>query len=367
MPFDALNDFANSAGYQQFGDALRKIGAADTARLQNEHMEKVFAANPEYAKLLYAAKHDQQQNARLSKQDVPAALQLANEWQAAVNSGNMQRANAIREFAKTLDKGVVADPTGQITTMPGYGGALGQLAAAKEGAAQEAKKQIDLRYNPAIAGGEAEAKLSQEQAFAPSIEAGKTSGRENAQLTADRERNYSKANMAMKSLELTSKTVADNVDKALSLAQNSATATGYGQFFSPLPETDARALNNYLSTIKANIGFDKLQQMRDNSPTGGALGQVSEFENKLLQAVNGALDPKQKDQLIANLSIIKEMYPLVLAERKEAFEHDYGNVAKKSAGGSEQIVLPNKLPTPAAARPTPEQIRAELLRRRGGK
>ena len=66
--------------------------------------------------------------------------------------------------------------------------------------------------------------------------------------------------------------------------------TGFGGYLASFPASDARSLKNDLDTIRANIGFDKLQDMRDNSPTGGALGQVSEMENRLLQAVDGALD-----------------------------------------------------------------------------
>jgi hypothetical protein len=66
--------------------------------------------------------------------------------------------------------------------------------------------------------------------------------------------------------------------------------TGYGAVAKWLPSTDARSLGNSLDTVKANIGFEKLQQMREASPTGGALGQVSDFENKLLQSTFGSLD-----------------------------------------------------------------------------
>lgn len=127
---------------------------------------------------------------------------------------------------------------------------------------------------------------------------------------------------ALNQLERQNKVVTTHIDKALNLI--SPWSTGYGSFLSLLPNTDARALENELRTIKANIGFDKLQEMRNNSPTGGALGQVSEMENRLLQAVNGALDPAQSEQLAENLRAIKELYPQVLQERREAFQQDFG-------------------------------------------
>ena len=147
-------------------------------------------------------------------------------------------------------------------------------------------------------------------------------GEELGKLDVERRKNLSKANTALKALESQSNIVTKTIDKAIDSI--SPYSTGYGSYLSFLPNTQARKLKNYLDTIKANVGFDKLQQMRDNSPTGGALGQVSEMENRLLQAVNGALDIAQADQLEENLKNIKSLYPKVLEERKEAFNYDYG-------------------------------------------
>ena len=52
---------------------------------------------------------------------------------------------------------------------------------------------------------------------------------------------------------------------------------------------DANELESRLNTILSIIGFNRLQKMRMDSPTGGALGQVSNIENKLLQSTQGAL------------------------------------------------------------------------------
>ncbi len=52
---------------------------------------------------------------------------------------------------------------------------------------------------------------------------------------------------------------------------------------------DANELEAQLETIQATIGFKKLHKMRQDSPTGGALGNVSNIENRLLQSTSGAL------------------------------------------------------------------------------
>ena len=61
------------------------------------------------------------------------------------------------------------------------------------------------------------------------------------------------------------------------------------------PYTDARALAGKVSTLKSNLSFDRLKKMREQSKTGGALGNVSNIELKLLGSNVAALDPASKD------------------------------------------------------------------------
>lgn len=150
----------------------------------------------------------------------------------------------------------------------------------------------------------------------------------------DKKRMFPKAQAAFRSLEANSETVIDTIDKAM--AQIGPWSTGYANLLlSGLPQTEARDLERNLETIKANIGFDRLQQMRDNSPTGGALGNVSEFENRLLQAVQGSLDPTQTtEQLRQNLGRVRELYNATLEERRKAFAQDYGDMLPNDEGAS---------------------------------
>jgi len=83
--------------------------------------------------------------------------------------------------------------------------------------------------------------------------------------------------------------VLNTVDKALNLSDE-YWATGYDlAAIAPFP-TDAREMKTYVDTLQANLAFDRLQEMRDNSQTGGALGQVSNIELNLLQSSVAALD-----------------------------------------------------------------------------
>ena len=73
--------------------------------------------------------------------------------------------------------------------------------------------------------------------------------------------------------------------------------------------TPAKNLKTKVDTIAANLSFDTLQAMRDASPTGGALGQVSEREIELLGATVASLDIAQSPaQLRKSLSDIKTHY-----------------------------------------------------------
>ena len=102
--------------------------------------------------------------------------------------------------------------------------------------------------------------------------------------------------------------VVQDVTAAKSLVSGTtAGLTGKGASF--IPGTDAYNLQQRLLTIKANLGFDRLQQMRDASPTGGALGQVAVQELQALQATVGSLELGQsKEELKKNLDKIDLHY-----------------------------------------------------------
>lgn len=80
-----------------------------------------------------------------------------------------------------------------------------------------------------------------------------------------------------------------------------------------IPGTDGYQVAQYLETIKANAGFDRLQAMRDASPTGGALGQVSERELSFLQAAIGNLEQAQsQEELMYNLERVERIYSEII-------------------------------------------------------
>ena len=71
---------------------------------------------------------------------------------------------------------------------------------------------------------------------------------------------------------------------------------------------DAVDFKNELASIQANVAFDRLQQMREASKTGGALGAVSERELDLLMAAYGNIKQSTSPKkLKENLLYIKEI------------------------------------------------------------
>lgn len=111
--------------------------------------------------------------------------------------------------------------------------------------------------------------------------------------------------------------VTEDIDRAVSLIDaNPAMTTGWGAALTQdLPAGPAADVKYLIETVKANASFDKLQQMREASPTGAALGPVSDFENRLLQATIGNLSLAQNaEQLKYNLARVKEIYLKIVNE-----------------------------------------------------
>lgn len=87
------------------------------------------------------------------------------------------------------------------------------------------------------------------------------------------------------------------------------TAGFIGSMADEIPGTPANDLRVTVNTIKANLAFDALQAMREASPTGGALGAVSERELGLLESAVASLDQSQTPaQMRAALKRVKQHY-----------------------------------------------------------
>jgi hypothetical protein len=100
----------------------------------------------------------------------------------------------------------------------------------------------------------------------------------------------------------------------------------FGNIMQAVPGTPAHDTAASINTIEAAIGFDRLQAMRDASPTGGALGQVSEMELRQLNASLGSLrQSSSKEQFAENLAAVKKHYMAAVAAIK-AQQYEYARM-----------------------------------------
>lgn len=118
--------------------------------------------------------------------------------------------------------------------------------------------------------------------------------------------------------EQTADIVTQDIDRALGIIEKSKDnwlpATGYGGLSAQVPLTPAYNVEELLKTVRANVGFDKLQAMRSASPTGASLGPVSDFENQLLQSTLGNLNLAQDPDVVRfNLKRIRRIYEGVIS------------------------------------------------------
>ena len=160
-------------------------------------------------------------------------------------------------------------------------------------------------------------------------------------------------------------TVVGKVEEAL--PQVSGWTAGIGSLLSKIPGTPARDLAGSVDTIKANIGFKELADMRAASPTGGALGQVAVKELEFLQAAISALDTGQSPEALRrNLNQVKTHYE----NWQKIMDQHYGSggaggrpvaQARQPAAGGNSVTLPDgrtlRFPSGAAA---------EAFRRKAG-
>ncbi len=105
--------------------------------------------------------------------------------------------------------------------------------------------------------------------------------------------------------------VIEDIDRGLKTIDNSILPTtgATGNVLSMVGGTAAHGLSKLLDTVKSNAGFQELSKMRAASPTGAALGSVTERELALLQSTIGNLEQSQPgDQLKDNMRRVKNTY-----------------------------------------------------------
>ena len=96
--------------------------------------------------------------------------------------------------------------------------------------------------------------------------------------------------------DTTTNVITNATDVLYNLDQERVQSSGVGASLAGfIPGSKNSDMNNHVATLAGMASFETLNAMRQQSPTGGALGGVSEGELKLLSASAGALDPTSPD------------------------------------------------------------------------
>lgn len=108
--------------------------------------------------------------------------------------------------------------------------------------------------------------------------------------------------------------VIDAAQKAKGLSKDGWFATGFGADSARgYGGTTANDVAGLLDVIGSNAAFDRLQKMRNESPTGGALGSITERELALLQSTVASLNQSQSDsQFQEQMDKVIERYQAIL-------------------------------------------------------
>lgn len=161
------------------------------------------------------------------------------------------------------------------------------------------------------------------------------------------EASYPKAKAAVTSMSESLQDSIDNIDRLLKDPEGIEAITGKtGAAYKDLPDwmksfwpTAARA-QAALNQINARAIFDELAKMRQQSPTGGALGQVTEKEEAYLKSAAAQLDQAQSTQdFTAALERFKRQVQSSKLNVEDAFEETYGEKGKESSSGLPQEAL----------------------------
>jgi hypothetical protein len=148
--------------------------------------------------------------------------------------------------------------------------------------------------------------------------------KELAKKAPDIQEKEQKAQQRDESKMVSSDLVLDSIGKAKKLI--SPSSVGYGGFLQFLPMTDARAIQAALAPVRSAVTTDTLAQMRAESPTGGAMGNLTEKELPILQEKYASFDQFQRpEEFRAGLETIEKQYISIREKMKKAYEQDLAN------------------------------------------
>jgi len=135
----------------------------------------------------------------------------------------------------------------------------------------------------------------------------------------------SKRQGRISSIARAGRTVIQDLGRMEELLVSDPTTSGLPSLvFSTIPTSNAAEVIAFGESALSNVGLDVLQTMRDNSPTGGALGQVPIQQQKRLEQVYGSLNSAQKPQVVIdNVRRLQNIYKDIVYGTPEELEDAY--------------------------------------------
>lgn len=238
---------------------------------------------------------------------VAAHAQAVAQQQQQIGVSPMQRPDLAQQPPHPTPMQPFAAP--QIGEVPGYTNLMANRAAVKKGA--EATAESDAKY------------------------------------MAEGRQRLPQAQRALQDAELSSQNIMRVVGQVRNDAQKAFTTGFTGSIAGSVAGSPAYDLKQNLDTLRANAAFGTLQNMRNNSPTGGALGAISEKELALLEAAFTNLNNSQSyDQFMQNLQAFETQNQASLGAMRRAYDEDY----QRFGGQRDQF-----LPAPGMAAPAASQ------------
>jgi len=128
--------------------------------------------------------------------------------------------------------------------------------------------------------------------------------------------------------------VRDEVEQALALIEAGAGSSALmrlgrsrSDVFREMTEgSPLAALQGHLKTIRAQIGFGELQDMRNNSPTGGAVGGLSTSEFDNLKSMLGDLNEARPELLKSQLNRLVDYITDMEVRAEQALNANYADI-----------------------------------------
>jgi hypothetical protein len=343
---------------QSLAGTVGKYSAENDRRMDREMFSKMMAVNPEFA-MQYQSGLAGLENREVQNQERQRQLMEQERVRAALSElGRTPDINPQAALARLSE--VTGDPSylgGFYKSQVG----MGASSAGERAIAEVMRENPNMSYTEALEyvksarlrgelgvsddvaaakGKEAyEKKIKELEArlkLESDVEAKNVTAKKDAEYMAEGRQRLPQVQRLLASVEDKKGFIFNKIDEVDQMARQPFMTGFAGSLAAAVPGTPQYDLKMQIDTLIANAGFEALQEMRDNSPTGGALGQVTERELEFLQRASQTLVQSQsQEQLLKNLKTFKDQQMKSMERIKKAYDEDY-----QRFGGRSDVFLP---------------------------